>query len=142
MKNTLKFLGFIALTAAIGISLFSCNSGGGEDTYVGALYTVTEKVFNDVFGSGTAPTEDEFKILPGTKADLEPKAWDSYRKRSSLIEEGAGYTLKEIEDFYKYNSVLTSVQIDQIINKIRTDGYGIATLKYQGVIYIASGMRE
>jgi len=153
MKNTLKFLGLIAIVAVIGFSMAACSSGGGggggNDTYSGGAIIISVSSFRSAFSgtSGASATDTSpLSFIEGDVNSLRQKAdtaWDS--KYSGKW--GEGGTIGDLRDWCKDNTegYLSDAQIEEIINKLKTNGYVVAYMgagSGTGMIGCIAGVKD
>jgi len=144
MKNTTKFLGIIALAAAIGFSMTSCggSSGGGGARYMGSAFLVSSTDFASVMSNlGRSETVAELHTI--TPRAAAQQVFDALRWNGFSVVEDDGLTISQIRAFLTDEGV-PSGDRDILVNQLVSRGFALGgrVLPSAGLFGIVGALRE
>ena len=129
MKNTIKLM--ITLVAVIGFSFAAC-SNGSSDTYSFVYFEMMKVDYEAIFSESVS---EDFKILPGTKSDLESKVTEALNFGGIMESgnaKGNGLSYSDLET--KVNSYFDyePTRATEILNELKSNGHVVGVFYYPG----------
>ena len=154
MKNLIKLIGIIALTALIGFSLLTCSSGGGGGSgpgggglYQGIMFAVDATTFEDLWPAAYAARDDvDASIAVGlaipTRAAAEKLVGDLMEASDAKFGEDGVFmgtdepiTLEEVVEGIgeATGDFFSSTQIGKITDSLKAKGYVVFSIEIPDV---------
>ena len=144
MKSTVKLVGIIVLTAVIGFSIIACGGGGGsEPTYSAGMFEISTSNFNTMFAGFTyqAPSSS-LQFVTGNGAALFAAIKNNENLVIGEIDGDEGLKLSELKSGMAEHEFPDNI-VNQIINKLSTDGYVVAYMIAEGTtVGVAAAILE